>query len=158
MNIKQLRLKHSLSQQDVADKTGIPRPRIAKWEEGKANPKTEDYKILENFFASIGEVSAAGATALVEAYPEKTLSNLSESNKVLAEANKTLAEANKTLAEANHVISKNHDELIQLTKMIVANSGVSPRSQQEAFGPENNVEGPGFAKVVPSGTGKKLGK
>jgi uncharacterized coiled-coil protein SlyX len=42
---------------------------------------------------------------------------------VLSDANKTLAEANKTLAEANLVISKNHDELIQLTKMIVANSG-----------------------------------
>jgi transcriptional regulator with XRE-family HTH domain len=55
MNIRELRLKHNLSQQDVADKTGIPRPRIAKWEEGKGKPKAEDQKILDNFFASLSE-------------------------------------------------------------------------------------------------------
>lgn len=57
MNIKQLRLKHHLSQQELSTKTGIPRPRLAKWEEGKAKPKREDYDILEKFFATLGEVS-----------------------------------------------------------------------------------------------------
>lgn len=55
-----------------------------------------------------------------------SIDNLTESNKVLAEANRTLAEANKTLAEANHVISRNHEELIHLTKMIVSNA--APRT------------------------------
>lgn len=91
-------------------------------------------------------------------YREQSLQNLSDSNRVLAEANKTLAEANKTLAEANHVISKNQDELIQLTKMIVTNSAVLPRIQPVVLGPEMNAEGPHFSKVAPSGSAAKPGK
>lgn len=52
MDIKELRIKKGLSQQELSDKTGIPRGRIAKWEEGKAKPKTDDYKTLEKFFAN----------------------------------------------------------------------------------------------------------
>lgn len=63
-----------------------------------------------------------------EVFTDRSLNNLTESNKVLSDANRTLAEANKTLAEANYVISKNHEELIQLTKLIVSNTGIMPRS------------------------------
>jgi uncharacterized coiled-coil protein SlyX len=87
----------------------------------------------------------------------QSLQNLSDSNKVLAEANKTLAEANKTLAEANHVISKNHDELIQLTKMIVSSTQLS-KTHQGALGLETNVERPGFSKVTPSGSAARPGR
>jgi uncharacterized coiled-coil protein SlyX len=91
----------------------------------------------------------------------QSLQNLSDSNKVLADANKTLAEANKTLAEANYVISKNHDELIQLTKMIVSSSQLS-KNRQGAMGLEENTERPGFSRASPSGNvvrpGKSTGK
>lgn len=60
-----------------------------------------------------------GQPLKAETIADRSLSNLTESNRVLSEANNTLAEANRTLAEANLVISKNHDELIQLTKLIV---------------------------------------
>lgn len=95
MNIKELRAKHNLSQQDLADKTGIPRPRIAKWEEGKGNPKTEDQQKLDKLFAKLGEVPDRGTVAAIitatghdeqiaqEPQPaksslERTLENLSE--------------------------------------------------------------------------------
>lgn len=50
MDIKELRGKLNLSQQELADKTGIDRAKIAKWEVGKGKPKVEDHNILENFF------------------------------------------------------------------------------------------------------------
>lgn len=53
MNVKDLREKHNLSQQELSEKTGIPRDRIAKWEQGKGNPKSEDYNILSAFFAAL---------------------------------------------------------------------------------------------------------
>jgi phage repressor protein C with HTH and peptisase S24 domain len=50
MNVKELREKQKLTQEQLAEKTGIPRDRIAKWEQGKGSPKAEDYKKLEKFF------------------------------------------------------------------------------------------------------------
>jgi predicted transcriptional regulator len=55
MNIKDLRTNLGLSQQDLSDKTGIPRPRIAKWEEGKGNPKADDFRKLDKFFKENSE-------------------------------------------------------------------------------------------------------
>lgn len=51
LNIKELRDNMNLTQDDLAAKTGIPRDRIAKWEQGKGKPKAEDYNILVNFFS-----------------------------------------------------------------------------------------------------------
>lgn len=50
MNVKEIREKLRLSQQELADKTGIPKDRIAKWEQGKGSPKVEDSAILKKFF------------------------------------------------------------------------------------------------------------
>lgn len=50
MNIRELRNSLNISQQELANKTGIPKDRIAKWEQGKGKPKVEDDKILEEFF------------------------------------------------------------------------------------------------------------
>lgn len=38
---------------DIARKTGIPYDRMAKWLQGKGNPKQDDHSILENFFNGI---------------------------------------------------------------------------------------------------------
>lgn len=53
LDIKQLRAKHGLSQQDLADRTGIPKGRINNWEQGRGQPKREDYQLLVDFFASL---------------------------------------------------------------------------------------------------------
>lgn len=50
MNVKEQRIKTGLSQQELANKTGIPKDRIGKWEQGKGSPKGEDTKTLEKFF------------------------------------------------------------------------------------------------------------
>lgn len=46
VNVKLLREKLGISQQELAAKTGIPKDRIAKWEQGKGRPKSEDTAIL----------------------------------------------------------------------------------------------------------------
>lgn len=51
MNIKEKREKLGITQQELANRTGIPKDRIAKWETGKSNPKVEDYNTLEQFFS-----------------------------------------------------------------------------------------------------------
>lgn len=54
MNIKELRLLLGLSQQDLSDKTAIPRGRINAWEQRGTTPKLEDYRILVDFFNKNG--------------------------------------------------------------------------------------------------------
>lgn len=133
------RLRGNISAQQAASLIGVDVERLRKWEQRDVDPKdsgdiqkveaffktsVSKLKTLETFQFFPRETKTNEASKEPPDYNERSLTNLTESNKVLAEANRTLAEANKTLAEANHVISKNHDELIQLTKMIVAvNSG-----------------------------------
>lgn len=50
MEVKKLRELLNISQQELSDKTGIPKERIAKWEQGRGSPKAEDSKTLEKFF------------------------------------------------------------------------------------------------------------
>lgn len=57
MNIKELRDNKGLTQQELADGTGIPRSRIAKWEQGKGSPKMADNIILTEFFQKMGNTS-----------------------------------------------------------------------------------------------------
>ena len=56
-NVKEMRLKHRLSQQDLADMTGIPKGRINGWEQGKGKPKAEDAQVLEKFFSGLEKES-----------------------------------------------------------------------------------------------------
>jgi phage repressor protein C with HTH and peptisase S24 domain len=50
MYTKELRENKGLTQQELADKAGIPRDRIAKWEQGKGAPKMEDVLKLQKIF------------------------------------------------------------------------------------------------------------
>lgn len=53
MNVKELRNKHKLSQQELSDLSGIPKGRINGWEQQGTNPKAQDLRILEELFKSI---------------------------------------------------------------------------------------------------------
>jgi uncharacterized coiled-coil protein SlyX len=126
--LKEAMEKSKTSFLELERQTGIKSNRMYKWYQQDTNPKKEDGDILEKWLNDLEKDTVANVVNEPEpTFADKSLNNLTESNKVLSDANKTLAEANKTLAEANLVISKNHDELIQLTKMIVANSGQSMR-------------------------------
>jgi transcriptional regulator with XRE-family HTH domain len=53
MNVKELREKHGLSQQELSDQTGIPKGRINGWEQKGTKPKAEDSKVLNAFFEKL---------------------------------------------------------------------------------------------------------
>lgn len=116
--------KRKMSVPEFQEETGIPKDRVYKWLKRDTDKiGHEDANIIEKWInGQLDNVPHGTLKNTGNQVTDQSLNNLTESNRVLAEANKTLAEANKTLAEANHVISKNHDELIQLTKMIVSSS------------------------------------
>lgn len=58
MEIKQLRGKLKMSQQGLADETGISKAKIEKWELNKASPKVDDYITLQNFFRERGVLNS----------------------------------------------------------------------------------------------------
>lgn len=67
MDVRALREMANMTQVELASMTGIPRERIAKWEQGKGVPKAADQKVLESYFgkkfpnyASVGSLQAQG--------------------------------------------------------------------------------------------------
>ncbi len=129
MNIKELRTKINLSQQDLSDKTGIPKGRIAQWEVGKAKPKVEDQETLINFFIENGVMERTGTLNDAELY-RATIQNLSESNRLVAEAIKLQSEAVKIQAESSRLLAISNSQLLEsnreltaLSKMTTGSSG-----------------------------------
>lgn len=48
--IKELRIKHGLSQKELADRIGIKNNALCQYEKGKRNPKNEMWKYLADYF------------------------------------------------------------------------------------------------------------
>lgn len=106
MNVKELRLRMGITQEELADKTNIPRGRIAKWEQGKGSPKSEDEKKLSEFFAdSIEEVHKDGKNIPEQENRPKggqqmaSTGQLLETINLLVRQNDKLADTNRILAE-----------------------------------------------------------
>jgi len=57
INVKALRIANGLSQNELAEATGIPRGRINAWEQRGSMPKHEDYLTLMSFFKNETKVS-----------------------------------------------------------------------------------------------------
>jgi transcriptional regulator with XRE-family HTH domain len=51
--LKNLRIKHNLTQKDVADAISAKQPRIAEWENGKYNISNAYQILLNQFFSNI---------------------------------------------------------------------------------------------------------
>lgn len=125
MNIKQLREKIGISQQGLSDRTGIPRPRIAKWEEGKGNPKLDDYRTLENFFRSYGEFVINGDNKLSdresEPYIKKRLRQKNNNSKL------SLAPLIPVKAQAGYVKAIDQETFIDTLEKYALPPGVNPQ-------------------------------
>jgi transcriptional regulator with XRE-family HTH domain len=129
MNIKELREALNISQQDLADATGIPRPRIGKWEQGKGSPKAEDYKKLESFFGeqirkneeqpsnnNLGNTNIDTSQPIIQ-----VVLNLTYIGKKNADSIDRIATSMEKLVDQN---GSNSDTIAKLVS-ILANSGVS---------------------------------
>lgn len=66
MNIKDLRKAKKMSQQDLADATGIPKARIEKWEVGKSSPKMDDFLTLQKFFGLSDKINNEKAEVVLD--------------------------------------------------------------------------------------------
>lgn len=108
MDIEKLRKERNLSQQDLADATGIPKGRINMWEQRKVEPpKKEDYEKLRIFFENNSSQKILDDGDKKETVPmQESLLKLIESNKTLADSHKIFAEANLKLASTNERLSK----------------------------------------------------
>lgn len=45
MDVRELRMKFNLSQQELSDLTGIPKGRINSWEQRGSTPKAKDFNL-----------------------------------------------------------------------------------------------------------------
>lgn len=80
MDIKAFREKWGISQESLANVSGIPRDRIAKWEQGKGSPKHEDTMQLLSIEATFRFVTDRALKGKGEQLPnnDKTLGTFGE--------------------------------------------------------------------------------
>lgn len=117
MNIKLLRNVKGLSQDQLAQATGIPRGRIAAWELGKGNPKFTDLKTLEEFFKDILDMN----TLEEPTEPYGTDNILININKRMQQIQFSLAQSEQReigLAELVHHVSAQVESLSEVLQQI----------------------------------------
>lgn len=111
MNVKELREKNNLSQQELADNTGIPKDRIAKWEQGKGKPKAADSKILDKFFKEFVplELPAKELSGYSKRTPPKDLTQslLEKQNSLMEMQNRLLTELKTGIQDKVNTIDAN---------------------------------------------------
>lgn len=110
MYISKLRDQLNMSQAELASITGIPRDRIAKWEQGKGKPKKDDSDILQNYFREkipnvVFDDSLMNKKTVQKNNNNSTvmqvLLNISENNKMLSEAALKAVEGSNISAQAS---------------------------------------------------------
>lgn len=137
INVKKEREDRGITQQELADKTGIPKDRISKWETGVGNPKVEDYKKLVAYFTEdvprgtlSNEMQDNGKDykSSKRQFNEKDLTmqvllNISENGKILAEASLKTAEAASITAqstlkavESTKIMAENNSKALELVE------------------------------------------
>jgi len=130
LDIKKIRKKHRLTQEQIAEKLGITRQLVIAIEKGQQMSKVVE-KALENFDkAEIIPNMAQEPQAVYERHNHistetleekilndyKALKSIAESNRILAEAQKIAAESGKILAESQKQLVNTNAELVSLYK------------------------------------------
>jgi transcriptional regulator with XRE-family HTH domain len=115
MDIKKLREERGLTQQRLADATGIPKHRIEKWETGQANPKVKDTEILKKFFFE--SVAETEHSSLVNYLKEQ----LAEKDKIIALLNQEngALRAKVNQADQFHCINNFNEEFPVLPQVAI---------------------------------------
>lgn len=102
-DIKNLRSKLGLTQNELSSATGIERAKIASWEINRASPKADDFIILVNFCTKNGiKVEGLDMPDLDGQIIQKAKDaylNIKEAEKALTIAQEQLAKANKEFFE-----------------------------------------------------------
>lgn len=102
LNIKQIRAELKLTQQELAAGTGIPRDRIAKWEQGKGAPKAADEKKLLRFISNFEreEVPADSLSEKTEFYGQPGVTMVDSRADIKSYLEQRREQKNRTSQEA----------------------------------------------------------
>ncbi len=131
MKIKELREKANITQEELSLETGIPRTRIAKWEQGKGNPKQPDFDVLKDYFID---------KKLWEEVPRKT-ANATEDPQAPYKKSDTNDEYLSIIRTQSEVINSLKEAIESLSKVL------KPPEAQE---PPKNASAP-LKKINPAG-------
>lgn len=118
MDLKKERKERKLSQQKLADKTGIPKSRIEKWETGKAKPKTEDSEILKKFFFEneSPSITQNGKVNAASIYGNAMAGELAAKDKEIETLQARLRDKEELLKGKDEIIELLKSQLKQQTK------------------------------------------
>lgn len=127
MNVKELRRKSGLTQDELSVKTGIPRDRIAKWEQGKGSPKSADEKKLELVFGKSWQeqLPQNGTTALNKA--QETPKSQNQGLDLISEVTRLMGDYVTLKATLKVIIS----EIVPLIAKATGRSHASVSAQME---------------------------
>lgn len=70
LNLRKLREAKGLSQQELADQLGIPKSRLAKWEERGVIPKKQDHDLVKRYFDYEVSHDITPGTRTIPYYPD----------------------------------------------------------------------------------------
>ncbi len=121
INLKALREQKELSQQELADAIGVPKSRLAKWEERGKIPKKEDYDLVHNYFKD--KISQTKNTEPIQNLPDlhtQMLLDLISSNKILVGSNKDLVDQTSRLTRMVEANSNDHAEISRAVNAKIA--------------------------------------
>jgi len=140
LNLKEVRKKHNLTQEEMGKELGITRQQVILIEKGKPMNKRiqilfDNYNKRSNAIAGMVSESNRTETA-IPGYEEEEYTNMNSeaisivasSNKILAESQKISAESYKILAESQKTLVDNESKLIDILKV---NSSNNPKSPQD---------------------------
>jgi transcriptional regulator with XRE-family HTH domain len=140
VNVKELRERHGITQKALAKATGIPRDRIAKWEQDKGMPKAEDERILTEYFKRLKGEEIPSKPDVPPRLNEPAENHLKDAGgtwgndqpgltrlmlealKKLTESNTAISESNKSVSDSNQILARSNEELVQLLKSKSATS------------------------------------
>lgn len=125
IDIKGLREEFKLSQQELSEKTGIPKGRINAWEQRGNQPKLTDFNILNTFFENLRSQKINTPN-----HPESTRPGMTEGIQSL-KAIVNLTEANRQMAESNNKLADGHIRLITLIEKVT----VGDEAKNQSDGP-----------------------
>lgn len=131
MNIKEIREYKGLTQSELSEQTGIPRDRIAKWEQGKGAPKMDDIRKLEVIFGKNfwEDVPREGGSKIGESTPSNSRQNgdyLSKRREMKTQQAPFLVQLVPAKAMAGYVKSYDQIQFLDTLEKYGLPPGVSP--------------------------------
>lgn len=133
-NLKNLRKQKGYSQEELADRLGVVRQTISKWEKGQSVPDSEMLmKLAEIFEVTVSQL--LGSTIMEEHQPDQVAEQLARINEQLVIKNRRARRIWKTIAVVVGVVIALNILLVGLALLLRVDVSYSESSSNtEAYG------------------------